>query len=99
MASGNYMRRRARVASERGRRMGRASERARERRAAVSNEPVREVRGIEITIRDSHRPMTVIRVRQHQGDEGEWGRLRVEGMRMRPVGRAGLGRLVAAAVL
>lgn len=59
----------------------------------------RETRVIEITIRDSHRPMTIIRARQEEGIDGQWGRLRIEGCEGRPVGRNGLGKRIAAAVL
>ena len=96
-----YFNRKRREARERGRRMGLASGRARRARReemAMGN-AAREVRVIEIVIRDSHRPMTRMRAEQCQDDEGRWGRLRMEGGAGRPVGRRGLGERVARAVL
>lgn len=72
---------------------------ARKRVADCEGMPVREVRGIEVVILDSHRPMTTIKARQYQDDEGRWGRLHVDGFSGRPVGRSGFGRLIAGAVL
>jgi len=46
MPSSSYIRRRMREASERGRRMGLASARARERRALESDEPMRGERTV-----------------------------------------------------
>jgi len=40
--------------------------------AEHAGEPVRMNRVVEITIRDSHRPMTVIRLRRE--DQLKWGR-------------------------
>ena len=76
------------------------SRRARKRwEVCRPDEPPRETRVIEITIRDSHRPMQIIRATQLQGDEGRGGRLRIDGIQARPVGRRGLGVIVAEAVL
>lgn len=59
----------------------------------------RETRHIEITIRDSHRPMTIIRAHQEQQDYGRWSRLRIEGSTSRPVSRNGMAKRIAAALL
>jgi hypothetical protein len=50
-----------------------------------AGEPVRVDRVVEITIRDSHRPMTVIRLeREDQGEK--WGRWRSESGRPESLG-------------
>jgi hypothetical protein len=74
--------------------------RARKRWERVGNEggPVRGVRVVEITIRDSMAPRTIIRAVQREDDEGRWGRFELAGIGRRPVGRRGLGEMVAAAV-
>jgi hypothetical protein len=59
-----------------------------------SGEPLRETRTVEITIRDSLRPLTVILVRRHEGDDGRWGRWR--GIGKAPLGKHGLANLLAA---
>ena len=55
------------------------------------NEPVRVDRVVEITIRDSRRPMTVIRLRRE--DQGErWGRW--SGIGKTKLGPSGVGKLI-----
>jgi hypothetical protein len=63
-------------------------------RAHADSGPVRVSRWVEITIRDSHRPMEVIRARRDVDDEGRWGRWRVDDYQGRPLGARGLGMLV-----
>lgn len=99
MASTSYLRKQFKRASERGRRMGIASGIARRRALANKQDSIQETRVIEITIRDSHRPMTIIRAKQIEKDDGRWSRLRVDGSTGRPIGRCGLGMKVASAVL
>lgn len=61
--------------------------------------PPAESRTVEITIRDSHRPMQIFRATQFQLDSGAWSRFTIEGLRHRPVGRRGLALLLAEALL
>lgn len=61
--------------------------------------PMRDSRVIEITIRDSHRPRTIIRAQQDQLDDGRWSRLRIDGSQGRPVSRHGLAQRIASALL
>jgi len=96
MASDWYLRRRARAAAERGRKMGLASGEARNRRALESDEPVRGERLVRITVEDSLRPTRVIVARQFEQDEGRWSRFHVQGRF--PVSASGLGAFVASAV-
>lgn len=57
--------------------------------AAKADEPVRQSRVTEITIRDSHRPMEIVRiVRQPRAHSWGRGRVTVNG---RPVGRRAFG--------
>ena len=67
---------------------------ARKHEAETAGLPVRESRVIEITIRDSHRPMTVIRATQTE-HEGVGSRWRIAEYSGRPVGKTGLARLLA----
>jgi hypothetical protein len=69
----------------------------------------RRERVVRITIEDSAQPRQVIVGRLVEGDEGKWGRFRLEGLvtraadgtvtSARPVGVMGLARVVAMAVL
>jgi hypothetical protein len=77
------------------RRIERRWERVREARAG---ERVRETRVVEVTIRDSHRPMTTIRMETQERERG-WGRFAVwqQGARIgaRRFGRSGIAELLA----
>jgi len=68
-------------------------------REARAEEPVRRTRVVELTIRDSHRPGTVVRLSAEEGARG-WGRWAVEqdGARIgkRRLGKAGIARMLAA---
>ena len=65
--------------------------RERKRLARTAAEPVRVDRVVEITIRDSHRPMTVIRLRRE--DQGErWGRW--TGIGQARLGPTGIGKVL-----
>jgi hypothetical protein len=57
--------------------------------AAQAGEPVRQSRVTEITVRDSHRPMEIVRIVREPRDHS-WGRGRVE-VNGKPVGRRALG--------
>jgi len=87
-------------------RAGRHKRSARARHAAEirwqrhhAAQPTREIRRIAVTIRDSHRPMTVLRATQHDQGGGQWSRLRIQGSHGRPVSRHGLAMRIAAALL
>jgi len=56
--------------------------------------PVRQTRTVVITIRDSARPMSVIRATQHERMDGRWTRFYVEGFSGRPVSASGLGAMI-----
>ena len=59
--------------------------------ARTAGEPLRVDRVVEITIRDSHRPLTVIGLRRE--DQGErWGRW--EGIGHSKLGPTGVGRVI-----
>jgi hypothetical protein len=58
----------------------------------MEQEPVRQDRVVEITIRDSHRPMTAIRLRREQDDEGRWGRW--SGIGAAHLGPSGVGKII-----
>jgi hypothetical protein len=60
-----------------------------------SDAPMRETRTIEVTLRDSHRPMETIRLSRDDVGDGRWSRWRVEGARIRPLGATGVARLLA----
>ena len=60
--------------------------------------PPRATRRIEIEMRDSHRPMQVIRAEQCEGNDGRWTRWRIDGCQCRPVASSGLARLIAEAL-
>ena len=57
--------------------------------------PRRETRVVEITVRDSHRPLTRIRAEQFEDGDGRWSRWHVVGHAGRPRGKHGLGQLLA----
>jgi len=97
MASEWYLRRRARAAFERGRKMGLASAEARNRRALESDEPVRGERVVRITVEDSMGKGGVIVARQFEQDGGRWSRFHVRGHY--PVGARGIGRIVAKLII
>lgn len=91
MASKSYWAKQKEKLSARGR-LGASARWDRVHAAPVA---VRESRVVEITIRDSHRPMELVRARREMDDVGIWGRWRVAGVAGRPVGPRGLGRLIA----
>jgi hypothetical protein len=90
MCSKSYWGKRKRKRSNRGQHG--ADCRWRKYHEKLAGEPVRTDRVIEITIRDSHRPMTVIRLRREQNDEGRWGRWR--GIGKTALGPSGVGKLI-----
>lgn len=55
--------------------------------------PVRQTRVVEITIRDSHRPVTVLRLEQHECGENKWTRW--HGLGKRPLSASGIARVLA----
>jgi len=55
--------------------------------------PIRETRHVEITIRDSMRTMTVIRLHRDDGGDGRWGRWR--GIGSSKLGPNGVAKLLA----
>ena len=57
--------------------------------AAQAAEPVRQSRVTELTIRDTHRPMEIVRIVRQPRDHS-WGRGRVT-VNGRPVGRRAFG--------
>ena len=61
--------------------------------AAMKGEPVREDRYVEITIRDSHRPLTRLLLRREQTRNGRWGRW--HGLGERPLGGSGIAEAIA----
>jgi hypothetical protein len=66
--------------------------------AAAAAEPERETRFVELTIRDSHRPLRVIRLQAEQSDHA-WGRWAVDenGSRIgaRRFGRSAISEMIA----
>jgi len=59
--------------------------------ARTAGLPIRQDRVVEIVIRDSHRPLTIIRLRRE--DQGErWGRWR--GIGSVPLGPTGIGTII-----
>ena len=56
---------------------------------------VRESRTVEIAIRDSHRPMDVVRLSREDLGNGRWSRWRVADAQLRPLGATGIGKLLA----
>ena len=69
--------------------------RARKHAQDHKNDAIRESRTVEITIRDSHRPMQIVKMRQDERGEGRWSRWTVEGLTCRPLGNTGIGKLIA----
>jgi ATPase subunit of ABC transporter with duplicated ATPase domains len=67
-------------------------------RAARAGEPVRETRVTEITVRDSHRPMEIVRLQSEETRSG-WSRRRVShngvSLSIRPLGPSGIASLIA----
>jgi|GEM_PF-3658755 len=66
--------------------------RRRKREMANTGLPLRQTRVVEITIRDSHRTMTVLRLEQHEGHEGKWTRW--HGLGKRPLGINGIAHVI-----
>jgi hypothetical protein len=52
-------------------------------RAHDDDAPARETRTVEIAIRDSHRPMEIVRLTRDDVGDGRWSRWRVAGARLR----------------
>ena len=90
MCSKSYQRKRKRTRSDRGQRGAEA--RWRKYHEKLAGEPVRRDRVAEITIRDSHRPMTVIRLSREDMGEGQWGRW--QGIGESALGPTGIGKIV-----
>lgn len=69
--------------------------------AACSGEPLRESRKTELTIRDTHRPLQIVRIERQEIKRG-WsrGRVEVNGQRVgrRTFGRTAIARLIAEAL-
>jgi hypothetical protein len=69
--------------------------------AAHAGEPKRHSRVSELTIRDSHRPLQIIRIhRESKGHAWSRGRVYIDGHRIghRAFGRTALGKLLAEAL-
>jgi hypothetical protein len=67
----------------------RIAKRWEKRQEVLKDEPLRQSRVTELTIRDSHRPMEIVRIVREPRDHS-WGRGRME-MNGKPVGRRAFG--------
>jgi hypothetical protein len=86
-------------AAARSARATRAAEARWARYHAADDSPPRETRFVELTLRDSHRPMRIVRMEADETQRGEWGRWAVteDGQRIgrRRLGRSGIADLLS----